>query len=208
MWNLVLRAGTFTGCGNQLVGIKEKTVSLICCRWHCKSSSPADWGGHWVSRLIASSSSIFIAKHKFLICLFILSKEQSEKNGIKLLVKITFFFLLFLVCFFFFFLFLLLGRSYFLPSPLPLVGPEWNPLAGSCRGRCYELEEVEPPGCRCDSHCQHYFSCCSDFEEQCVKTGETVLVVLYSAAPLPPPGTEAPPLLPPVHCDRRQHVFS
>ncbi|XP_075900011.1 autotaxin-like [Nelusetta ayraudi] len=50
------------------------------------------------------------------------------------------------------------------------VGPEWNPLAGSCKGRCYELEEVEPPGCRCDSHCQHYFSCCSDFEEQCVKT--------------------------------------
>lgn len=60
------------------------------------------------------------------------------------------------------------------PTPRP-VGPEWNPLAGSCRGRCYELEEVDPPGCRCDSHCQHYFSCCSDFEEQCVKTGETLL---------------------------------
>lgn len=61
------------------------------------------------------------------------------------------------------------------PTPRP-VGPEWNPLAGSCKGRCYELEEVEPPGCRCDSHCQHYFSCCSDFEEQCVKTGAPLLV--------------------------------
>uniref|UniRef100_A0AAQ4QSY0 SMB domain-containing protein n=1 Tax=Gasterosteus aculeatus aculeatus TaxID=481459 RepID=A0AAQ4QSY0_GASAC len=44
------------------------------------------------------------------------------------------------------------------------------PSAGSCKGRCFELEEAKPPGCRCDNLCKTYYSCCSDFEEHCLKT--------------------------------------
>uniref|UniRef100_A0A8C2KKP3 SMB domain-containing protein n=1 Tax=Cyprinus carpio TaxID=7962 RepID=A0A8C2KKP3_CYPCA len=32
--------------------------------------------------------------------------------------------------------------------------------------------EAEPPSCRCDNLCKTYLSCCSDFDEQCLKTGE------------------------------------
>ncbi|KAM6973004.1 autotaxin [Aplochiton taeniatus] len=46
----------------------------------------------------------------------------------------------------------------------------WVSSAGSCKGRCFELEEAEPPGCRCDNLCKTYYSCCSDFDEHCLKT--------------------------------------
>uniref|UniRef100_A0A8C2BX81 SMB domain-containing protein n=1 Tax=Cyprinus carpio TaxID=7962 RepID=A0A8C2BX81_CYPCA len=43
-------------------------------------------------------------------------------------------------------------------------------FSGSCKGRCFELKEAEPPNCRCDNLCKTYLSCCSDFDEQCLKT--------------------------------------
>ncbi|KAJ8291058.1 hypothetical protein GJAV_G00020900 [Gymnothorax javanicus] len=42
--------------------------------------------------------------------------------------------------------------------------------AGSCKNRCFELEEAEAPNCRCDNLCKTYFSCCSDFDDFCLKT--------------------------------------
>ncbi|MCI4381529.1 hypothetical protein PGIGA_G00252830 [Pangasianodon gigas] len=47
---------------------------------------------------------------------------------------------------------------------------KWESTAGSCKGRCFELVEVEPPGCRCDNLCKTYYSCCADFDKQCLKT--------------------------------------
>ncbi|XP_072523652.1 autotaxin isoform X2 [Salminus brasiliensis] len=47
---------------------------------------------------------------------------------------------------------------------------EWVSSSGSCKGRCFELVEAEPPGCRCDNLCKTYYSCCTDFDEQCLKT--------------------------------------
>ncbi|KAG7253408.1 hypothetical protein CRUP_014342, partial [Coryphaenoides rupestris] len=47
---------------------------------------------------------------------------------------------------------------------------QWVSSAGSCQGRCFELEEAPPPGCRCDNLCKTYYSCCSDFDEHCLKT--------------------------------------
>uniref|UniRef100_A0A7N6ALU5 SMB domain-containing protein n=1 Tax=Anabas testudineus TaxID=64144 RepID=A0A7N6ALU5_ANATE len=41
---------------------------------------------------------------------------------------------------------------------------------GSCKGRCFELDEAKPPGCRCDNLCKTYYSCCYDFDEHCLKT--------------------------------------
>uniref|UniRef100_A0A672YWX0 SMB domain-containing protein n=1 Tax=Sphaeramia orbicularis TaxID=375764 RepID=A0A672YWX0_9TELE len=49
--------------------------------------------------------------------------------------------------------------------------PLWVSSAGSCKGRCFELEEAKPPGCRCDNLCKTYYSCCSDFDFHCLKTG-------------------------------------
>ncbi|XP_056154936.1 ectonucleotide pyrophosphatase/phosphodiesterase family member 2 [Lampris incognitus] len=46
----------------------------------------------------------------------------------------------------------------------------WVSSAGSCKGRCFELEEAQPPGCRCDNLCKTYYSCCSDFDQHCLKT--------------------------------------
>ncbi|XP_072884803.1 autotaxin isoform X3 [Hemitrygon akajei] len=43
--------------------------------------------------------------------------------------------------------------------------------AGSCRGRCFELQEATPPNCRCDNLCKSYNSCCLDFDQLCLKTG-------------------------------------
>uniref|UniRef100_A0A672KRR3 Ectonucleotide pyrophosphatase/phosphodiesterase 2 n=1 Tax=Sinocyclocheilus grahami TaxID=75366 RepID=A0A672KRR3_SINGR len=43
-------------------------------------------------------------------------------------------------------------------------------FSGSCKGRCFELKEAEPPSCRCDNLCKTYLSCCSDFDKQCLKT--------------------------------------
>uniref|UniRef100_A0A8D3DK92 SMB domain-containing protein n=1 Tax=Scophthalmus maximus TaxID=52904 RepID=A0A8D3DK92_SCOMX len=52
----------------------------------------------------------------------------------------------------------------------PAVISEWVSSAGSCKGRCFELDEAKPPGCRCDNLCKTYYSCCSDFDEHCLKT--------------------------------------
>ncbi|XP_074841730.1 autotaxin isoform X2 [Carettochelys insculpta] len=46
----------------------------------------------------------------------------------------------------------------------------WISTSGSCKGRCFELQEAEPPGCRCDNLCKSYNSCCYDFDELCLKT--------------------------------------
>ncbi|KTF95529.1 hypothetical protein cypCar_00036917 [Cyprinus carpio] len=48
--------------------------------------------------------------------------------------------------------------------------PQSRDFSGSCKGRCFELKEAEPPNCRCDNLCKTYLSCCSDFDEQCLKT--------------------------------------
>ncbi|KAL2101931.1 hypothetical protein ACEWY4_003692 [Coilia grayii] len=48
--------------------------------------------------------------------------------------------------------------------------PSSSPLTGSCKNRCFELVEAEAPQCRCDNLCKTYNSCCSDFDEQCLKT--------------------------------------
>ncbi|XP_048849969.1 ectonucleotide pyrophosphatase/phosphodiesterase family member 2-like isoform X2 [Brienomyrus brachyistius] len=52
------------------------------------------------------------------------------------------------------------------------VPPEslWVSSSGSCKNRCFELEEAEPPTCRCDNLCKTYNSCCLDFDEHCLKT--------------------------------------
>ncbi|XP_019735659.1 autotaxin isoform X3 [Hippocampus comes] len=42
--------------------------------------------------------------------------------------------------------------------------------SSSCRNRCFELVEMEPPNCRCDNLCKTYNSCCSDFDRLCLKT--------------------------------------
>lgn len=47
----------------------------------------------------------------------------------------------------------------------------WINTSGSCKNRCFELQEAEPPGCRCDNLCKSYNSCCFDFDELCLKTG-------------------------------------
>ncbi|XP_029447808.1 LOW QUALITY PROTEIN: ectonucleotide pyrophosphatase/phosphodiesterase family member 2 [Rhinatrema bivittatum] len=54
--------------------------------------------------------------------------------------------------------------------PSVLSDSPWVSTSGSCKGRCFELQEVEPPGCRCDNLCKSYNSCCSDFDEHCLKT--------------------------------------
>nr|XP_014343027.1 PREDICTED: ectonucleotide pyrophosphatase/phosphodiesterase family member 2 [Latimeria chalumnae] len=46
----------------------------------------------------------------------------------------------------------------------------WINTSGSCKSRCFELQEAEPPACRCDNLCKSYNSCCSDFDEHCLKT--------------------------------------
>ncbi|KAG5264924.1 hypothetical protein AALO_G00259510 [Alosa alosa] len=46
----------------------------------------------------------------------------------------------------------------------------WVSSSGSCKGRCFELAEAEPPGCRCDNLCKTYYACCKDFDEHCLKT--------------------------------------
>uniref|UniRef100_A0A3Q3D1I5 Ectonucleotide pyrophosphatase/phosphodiesterase 2 n=1 Tax=Hippocampus comes TaxID=109280 RepID=A0A3Q3D1I5_HIPCM len=44
--------------------------------------------------------------------------------------------------------------------------------SSSCRNRCFELVEMEPPNCRCDNLCKTYNSCCSDFDRLCLKTAD------------------------------------
>ncbi|XP_032414781.1 ectonucleotide pyrophosphatase/phosphodiesterase family member 2-like [Xiphophorus hellerii] len=48
--------------------------------------------------------------------------------------------------------------------------PVYVPTSGSCRNRCYELVEAEAPNCRCDNLCKAYRSCCSDFNQLCLRT--------------------------------------
>ncbi|XP_035258742.1 ectonucleotide pyrophosphatase/phosphodiesterase family member 2-like [Anguilla anguilla] len=45
----------------------------------------------------------------------------------------------------------------------------WISTSGSCKNRCFELKEAEAPNCRCDNLCKTYYSCCSDFDEHCLK---------------------------------------
>lgn len=51
----------------------------------------------------------------------------------------------------------------------------WISTYGSCKNRCFELDEAEPPMCRCDNLCKSYSSCCVDFDELCLKTGRVQL---------------------------------
>lgn len=53
----------------------------------------------------------------------------------------------------------------------------FNSLSGSCKNRCFELVEAEPPNCRCDNLCKTYDTCCSDFDEHCLKTGKSYLQI-------------------------------
>ncbi|XP_042169664.1 ectonucleotide pyrophosphatase/phosphodiesterase family member 2 [Oncorhynchus tshawytscha] len=46
----------------------------------------------------------------------------------------------------------------------------WISTSGSCQNRCFELDEAEPPNCRCDNLCKTYNSCCQDFDEHCLRT--------------------------------------
>ncbi|XP_061676078.1 ectonucleotide pyrophosphatase/phosphodiesterase family member 2 isoform X7 [Syngnathoides biaculeatus] len=46
----------------------------------------------------------------------------------------------------------------------------YMPTSSSCRNRCFELVEMEPPNCRCDNLCKTYNSCCSDFDRLCLRT--------------------------------------
>lgn len=48
---------------------------------------------------------------------------------------------------------------------------QFSPTSGSCRNRCFELVELEPPNCRCDNLCKTYNSCCFDFDQLCLRTG-------------------------------------
>ncbi|XP_072007372.1 autotaxin isoform X7 [Engystomops pustulosus] len=52
-----------------------------------------------------------------------------------------------------------------------LNDPPWDSTSGSCKDRCFELQEADPPACRCDNLCKSYNSCCQDFDQLCLKTG-------------------------------------
>uniref|UniRef100_A0A8C8FFP1 SMB domain-containing protein n=1 Tax=Oncorhynchus tshawytscha TaxID=74940 RepID=A0A8C8FFP1_ONCTS len=56
-----------------------------------------------------------------------------------------------------------------LSLPAPSDSP-WISTSGSCQNRCFELDEAEPPNCRCDNLCKTYNSCCQDFDEHCLRT--------------------------------------
>ncbi|XP_053700073.1 ectonucleotide pyrophosphatase/phosphodiesterase family member 2 [Synchiropus splendidus] len=49
-------------------------------------------------------------------------------------------------------------------------GSSGHDSSGSCRHRCFELVEAQPPGCRCDNLCKTYNGCCSDFDQLCLRT--------------------------------------
>ncbi|XP_072266795.1 autotaxin isoform X3 [Pyxicephalus adspersus] len=51
-----------------------------------------------------------------------------------------------------------------------LADSPWISTSGSCKGRCFELEEASAPACRCDNLCKSYNSCCQDFDQHCLKT--------------------------------------
>uniref|UniRef100_A0AAZ3Q4K9 SMB domain-containing protein n=1 Tax=Oncorhynchus tshawytscha TaxID=74940 RepID=A0AAZ3Q4K9_ONCTS len=54
--------------------------------------------------------------------------------------------------------------------PLSLSPFHLPHTSGSCQNRCFELDEAEPPNCRCDNLCKTYNSCCQDFDEHCLRT--------------------------------------
>ncbi|KAL7984097.1 hypothetical protein Chor_002667 [Crotalus horridus] len=56
------------------------------------------------------------------------------------------------------------------PSYSVLSDSPWISTYGSCKNRCFELDEAEPPRCRCDNLCKSYSSCCVDFDDLCLKT--------------------------------------
>uniref|UniRef100_W5MRZ1 Ectonucleotide pyrophosphatase/phosphodiesterase 2 n=1 Tax=Lepisosteus oculatus TaxID=7918 RepID=W5MRZ1_LEPOC len=56
--------------------------------------------------------------------------------------------------------------------PDPESNSPWVSTSGSCKGRCFELQEAEPPGCRCDNLCKTYNSCCTDFDDLCLRTAQ------------------------------------
>lgn len=58
--------------------------------------------------------------------------------------------------------------------------PVYVPTSGSCRNRCYELVEAEAPNCRCDNLCKAYRSCCSDFNQLCLRTGTATQTCLHA----------------------------
>lgn len=47
---------------------------------------------------------------------------------------------------------------------------QYAPTSGSCRSRCFELVELEPPNCRCDNLCKTFNGCCYDFDQLCLRT--------------------------------------
>lgn len=55
--------------------------------------------------------------------------------------------------------------------PSDRLAPQFSPTSSSCRNRCFELVELEPPNCRCDNLCKTYNSCCFDFDQLCLRTG-------------------------------------
>ncbi|TWW79733.1 Ectonucleotide pyrophosphatase/phosphodiesterase family member 2 [Takifugu flavidus] len=57
-----------------------------------------------------------------------------------------------------------------LEGPHNRSASQYSPTSGSCRNRCFELVELEPPNCRCDNLCKTYNSCCSDFDQLCLRT--------------------------------------
>ncbi|KAF3840323.1 hypothetical protein F7725_019040 [Dissostichus mawsoni] len=52
----------------------------------------------------------------------------------------------------------------------PRSAPQYVASSGSCRNRCFELLELDPPSCRCDNLCKTYNSCCWDFDQLCLRT--------------------------------------
>uniref|UniRef100_A0A8C7LJT6 Ectonucleotide pyrophosphatase/phosphodiesterase 2 n=1 Tax=Oncorhynchus kisutch TaxID=8019 RepID=A0A8C7LJT6_ONCKI len=64
---------------------------------------------------------------------------------------------------------MVVSLSLSLSLPAPSDSP-WISTSGSCQNRCFELDEAEPPNCRCDNLCKTYNSCCQDFDEHCLRT--------------------------------------
>lgn len=79
----------------------------------------------------------------------------------------------------------------------------WTNTSGSCKGRCFELQEVGPPECRCDNLCKSYTSCCHDFDELCLKTGMQLLSPLASKRWLKTPLPCCTLALPPCFCQTK-----
>ncbi|TNN53654.1 Ectonucleotide pyrophosphatase/phosphodiesterase family member 2 [Liparis tanakae] len=56
------------------------------------------------------------------------------------------------------------------PQRNMLLQKQYAPTSGSCRSRCFELVELEPPNCRCDNLCKTFNGCCYDFDQLCLRT--------------------------------------